>query len=44
MTISNLPYSLLTELKESGGVLLKSNMEELLRRNAIQVGEYENLI
>ena len=49
-TISNLRHtlqSLLTELKESGSALLKSKitaiMEELLRRNAIRVGEYENL-
>ena len=49
-TIRNLRYtlqSLLTELKESGSALLKSEIaaiiEELLRRNAIRVGEYENL-
>ena len=50
-TISNLRYtlqSLLTELKESGSATLKSKitasiMDELLRRNAIRVGEYENL-
>ena len=49
-TISNLRYtlqSLLTELKESGSALLKPKisaiMEELLRRNAIRVGQYENL-
>ena len=48
-TISNLRYtlqSLLAELKESGSTLLKSKitaiMDELLRRNAIRVGEYEN--
>ena len=48
-TISNLRYtlqSLLTELKERGSAVLKSKitaiMEELLRRNAIRVGEYEN--
>ena len=49
-TISNLRdtlQSLFTELKESGSMVLKSkitaSMEELLRRNAIRVGEYENL-
>ena len=49
-TISNLRHtlqSLLTELKESGSTLLKSKitaiMEELSRRSAIRVGEYENL-
>ena len=49
-TISNLRYtlqSLLAELKESGSVVLKTKisaiMEELLRRNAIRVGESENL-
>ena len=34
--------SLLTELKESGSTLTAS-MEELSHRNAIRVGEYENL-
>ena len=50
ITISNLRHtlqSLLTELKESGSTFLKSKitatMEELLRRNAIRVGEYDNL-
>ena len=49
-TIGNLRHtlqSLLTELKASGSTFLKSNitaiMEELLRRNAIRIGEYENL-
>ena len=49
-TIINLRHalqSLLTELKESGSAFLKSKiaaiMEELLRRNAIRVEEYENL-
>ena len=49
-TISNLRYtlqSLLMELKENASAVLKSKitaiMEELLRRNAIRVGEYENL-
>ena len=49
-TISNLHYtlqSLLMELKEGASVALKSKitaiMEELLHRNAIRVGEYENL-
>ena len=49
-TISNLRHtlqSLFTKLKESGSTLLKSKittiMEELSRRNAIRVGEYENL-
>ena len=48
-TICNLRYtlqSLLMELKESGSALLMSKitdiMEELLRRNAIRVGKYEN--
>ena len=49
-TISNLRYtlqSLLMELKEDASAAIKSKitaiMEELLRRNAIRIGEYENL-